>query len=68
MAWYLVATAPQELSYWKGEPSEWVTEIVATNTVVNTIVYDGVSEYNPPENTMLAESETIYNIGDPFNG
>lgn len=68
MAWYLVATAPQELSYWKGEPSEWVTEMVATNTVINTIVYDGTSPYTPMENTMLVESSNTYNIGDPFNG
>lgn len=68
MFWYLVSTAPMELSYWKGDPPEWTTEMVGTNTVVNSIVYNGVDPYTLPENTILADSENLYNVGDPFNG
>lgn len=66
--WYLVATAPQELSYWKGMPATWTTEVVESNTVTNVIDYDGVSEYNPPEDNMLAESQNVYVVGDLFHG
>lgn len=71
MAWYLVTTAPQELSYWKTtNPEEapvWVTEMVGINIVSNSIVYDGVSPYTPPENNRLAESSNAYSIGDSFS-
>lgn len=66
--WYLVATAPQELSYWKGNPPSWVTEMVGINTVTNTIDYNGVDEYTPPEDNKLAESENLYVVGDLFEG
>lgn len=74
MQWALIATVEQELSYWTksvmGEnfeiitPSEWVTETVSVGTVLNLIVYDGVSEYTPPEGSRLAEIEDNYAIGD----
>lgn len=70
--WYLIATVPQELGYWKNNgtehPSIWVTEMVGANTITNYIEYNGVDEYMPPANNTLVESDNFYYIGDIFNG
>lgn len=74
MQWALIATVEQELSYWTKPvidenyevvtPTQWVTQIVPVGTVLNLIVYDGESEYIPPEGSMLDEIEDSYAIGD----
>jgi len=68
MNWYLVATEEQELGCWKivDDIPVWVLEIVPVGTIVNTIAYDGISPYIPPNGTELKSSVDVYNIGDMF--
>lgn len=69
MQWALVATAEQPLSYWapNSDPTQsatWETITASIGTIVNLIVYDGVSEYTPPENTKLEQVPDDAKIGD----
>ena len=69
MQWALVATAEQSLSYWVSnqdptQPATWETATVEAGTIVNLIVYDGVSPYTPPDNTALMQVPDTAQIGD----
>jgi hypothetical protein len=69
MQWALVATTEQELSYWAlnedpTQPANWVTITAEPGTIVNLIVYDGVSPYSPPDNTALMQVPDNAQIGD----
>jgi len=77
MKWALVATAEQELGLWIlvdtgeldlfGNPvfeNQWVVKEVPAGTIMNIIVYDGISPYTPPENMILMEVSDDAQIGD----
>lgn len=69
MQYALVATVEQQLSYWvpSGDPTlppTWQTITVEPGTIVNIIVYDGVSPYTPPDGTILDQVPDTAQIGD----
>ncbi len=76
MKWALVSTEPVSFGRFEiqesgtdifGNPAKanvWVNTEAPENTIINIIVYDGVSEYTPPENTVLMEVADELHIGD----
>lgn len=74
MTWALISTVVQELSYWS-KPTldaegntivgpQWVTESVPIGTILNLVVYDGLTEYTPPNGTRIAQVPDTAAIGD----
>lgn len=64
MSWALIATTEQELTLFNQATQEWQTIMVQPGTIVNLIVYDGVSPYEPPTNTKLEQVPDNAEIGD----
>ncbi len=71
MQWALVNTVTMELivQAWRtdvmGNPeSYWNTIEAIPGTIVNLIVYDGVSPYTPPDGTRLEQVPDSAQIGD----
>ena len=64
MNWALIATVAQPLTYYSNSIGDWIKTEVIIGTVINIIVYDGVSEYSPPAGTRLAQITNTANIGD----
>lgn len=68
MKWALVCINPMMLSYWVYDNDQeqyvWTTAEVPANTIVNIIIYDGVSPYTPPDNTQLMQVDDSLQIGD----
>ncbi len=71
MQWALVNTVTMALivQAWRtdvmGNPeSYWNTIEAIPDTIVNLIVYDGVSPYTPPDGTRLEEVPDTAQIGD----
>jgi len=77
MQWALVAEREQQLGLWIsvdtgqldlfGNPyfeNQWIVKEVPPGTIVNIIVYDGESEYIPPEGTRLVEIADGLQVGD----
>lgn len=77
MQWALVADIEQQLGMWvlvdtgeldvMGNPvfeNRWVVKEVPSGTIINIILYDGESEYTPPEGVYLTEVADNLHIGD----
>ena len=74
MAWALIATVAQSLTYYQYPtfdnngnqltPGEWITENAQPGTIINLIDYDGTSPYTAPEGTELQQVPTTALIGD----
>lgn len=68
MKWALACIEPMILSRWvfdeEQQQNVWTTSEVPANTIMNIIVYDGQSPYEPPENMILVLVEDDKNIGD----
>jgi len=68
MQWAIVSTQPMMLSYWVWDEASqqqiWTTSEMPTNTVMNLVVYDGVSPYTPPDNTVLMQVDDSKQVGD----
>jgi hypothetical protein len=63
MQWALIATTEQQLMVYTPELN-WHFITVQPGTIINTIVYDGVTEYTPPEGSRLLEVSVDAKIGD----
>lgn len=64
MNWALIANIAQMLTYYSRIVGDWVTEEVPIGTIINLIVYDGGTDYTPPEGTKLEQVPLTANIGD----
>ena len=72
MQWALIATIAQPLEIYMppvgegatGAPGHLETITVQPGTVVNLIVYDGISEYTAPDGTVLQQVPDTAIIGD----
>lgn len=68
--WYLVNIEPQNLTYMVYDEDLGMnvetTILAPSNTVFNTIVYDGEAPFTPPTNMVLKSSENRYRIGSLF--
>lgn len=76
MQWALVSTIDQTIGLWvlvqtgvdlQGNPMygyEWQQRDIGPGTIVNLIVYDGVSPYTPPDGTRLEQVPDTAQIGD----
>ncbi len=68
MEWALVCINPMSLSYWVYDSGlgqyVWTTAIVPGNTIINIVIYDGISPYSPPDNTQLIQVAIGKQIGE----
>jgi hypothetical protein len=71
MAWALIATVDQPITVWvpsKGTGVDTIegyfnTITAQPGTIINMIVYDGTSEYQPPEGTKLMQVPDTTSMG-----
>jgi hypothetical protein len=72
MKWALIATQEQPLTIWidpvgqypTWTPGRWETITASPGTIINIIIYDGISDYTPPEGTIVQEVPEEAKIGD----